>query len=305
MNRYLPLGADNPLGTKFWCQQKGLFSLPICCKFQNDLSSKSDFIHIFNDFIRVYSPRARTENPLGTNFWCQQKVLITSTICCKFQTNLFEFWFYTHFLNVFSHVYSPGAGPDNLLWTKSWWQQKAFSLCPYVASFKMISSKSDFIHISNDFIHVYSPRARTENPLGTNFWCQQKVLITSTICCKFQTNLFEFWFYTHFLMFFHMYSPGAGPDNPLWTKSWCQQKSLVTLPICCKYKKNIFEVWFYTYFCLFLYMNITPGQGQTTPWVWFDFCFYGSSTHLRSVRAWSVNLATLFLGKPPQQFTST
>ena len=30
-------GADNILGTKFWWQQKGLFSLPICCKFQNDL----------------------------------------------------------------------------------------------------------------------------------------------------------------------------------------------------------------------------------------------------------------------------
>ena len=38
-----------------------------------------------------------------------------------------------------------------------------------VASFKMISSKSDFIHIFDDFIHVYSPGARAENPLGTNF----------------------------------------------------------------------------------------------------------------------------------------
>ena len=30
-------GADNPLGTKILRQLKGLFSLPICCKFQNDL----------------------------------------------------------------------------------------------------------------------------------------------------------------------------------------------------------------------------------------------------------------------------
>ena len=125
--------------------------------------------------------------------------------------------------------------------------RKAFSLCPYVASFKMISSISDFIHILNDFIHVNRPGARAENPLRTNFWCQQKALITSTICCKFQTNLFEFWFYTQFLMFFpHVYSPGEGVDNPLRTKSWCQQTSLVILPICCKFQKNIFEVWFYT-----------------------------------------------------------
>ena len=37
--------------------------------------------------------------------------------------------------------------------------------------------------------------------------------------------------------------------------------------------------------------------------VWF--VFYGPSTHFRSFRARSVNLATLFLGKPPMQFTST
>ena len=41
--------ADNPLWTKFWCQQKGLVTLPICCKFQK-ISLKSDFIHIFACF---------------------------------------------------------------------------------------------------------------------------------------------------------------------------------------------------------------------------------------------------------------
>ena len=106
---------------------------------------------------------------------------------------------------------APGKGQ-----TTPWGQnfddnRKAFSLCPYVASLKMISSKSDFIHIFNDFIHVYNPWARADHSLGTNFWYQQQALITSTICCKFQTNLFEFWFYTHFLMFFHTYiAPGRG-----------------------------------------------------------------------------------------------
>ena len=33
--------------------------------------------------------------------------------------------------------------------------------------------------------------------------------------------------------------------------------------------------------------------------------FYGPLTHFRSFRARSVNLATLFLGKPLRQFTST
>ena len=132
---------------------------------------------------------------------------------------------------------APGRGLKTHWVQKFYDNRKVFSLCPYVASFKMISSKSDFIHIFNDFIHVYSLRARAENPLGTNFWCQQKALITLTICCKFQTNLFEFWFYTHFLFFPYVHSPGTEADNPLWTKFWCQQKGLVTLPICVCFKK--------------------------------------------------------------------
>ena len=30
-------GADNPLGTKFCCQQEHLVTSVICCKFQNNL----------------------------------------------------------------------------------------------------------------------------------------------------------------------------------------------------------------------------------------------------------------------------
>ena len=30
-------GADSPQGTKFGCQQKGIITLPICCKFQRNL----------------------------------------------------------------------------------------------------------------------------------------------------------------------------------------------------------------------------------------------------------------------------
>ena len=41
------------------------------------------------------------------------------------------------------------------------------------------------------------------------------------------------------------------------------------------------------------------------PVVVVELVFYGPSTHFRSFSARSVNLATLFLGKPPRQFTST
>ena len=47
--------------------------------------------------------------------------------------------------------------------------RKALSLYPFVASFKEISLKIDFIHFFHDLIHVYSPRAGAYSPQGTKF----------------------------------------------------------------------------------------------------------------------------------------
>ena len=49
---------------------------------------------------------------------------------------------------------------------------------------------------------------------------------------------------------------------------------------------------------------------QAEGMLWFvdrlvGLVFYGPSTHFMSFQARSVNLATLFLGKPPRQLTST
>ena len=155
---------------------------------------------------------------------------------------------FTHLLQVLKqspHVYSPGQGQ-----TTYWGQnfddnRKAFSVCPYVASFKMISSKSDFIHIFNDFIHVYSPGARAYNPLGTNFWCQQKALITLPIHCKFiKRNLI---LYT-FLMILYMHiTPGQGQTNS-WGQSFDVNRKPLNFAHLLQVKKNCFEVWFYIHF---------------------------------------------------------
>ena len=125
----------------------------------------------FNAFYTCNSPRAWADNPLGTNVDVKGKPLSF----CPFVAGLkkcFEVRFYIHFFWCFTiNIYSPGQG-QTIHWGQNFDDnRKAFSLCPYVASFKMIFTKSDFIHIFNDFIHVYSPRARAENPLGTNLWC--------------------------------------------------------------------------------------------------------------------------------------
>ena len=164
-------GADKPLGTSFWCQQKGFITLPICCKFPKHLfDPASDFIHTFNDFIHVYSPKAGKDNPLRTKLWCQQKGLIPLPICCKFQKHLFEHvevWFYT-FFHAFIHVYN------------------ALSLCPFVASFKKKFFEVYFLQIFfHASIHVIEPRGKGRQPLGVKVIYQHKPFVTLVICCKF------------------------------------------------------------------------------------------------------------------------
>ena len=93
-------------------------------------------------------------------------------------------------LFVFSHVYSQPIGDKNFM-TTHWGQKfydnrKAFSLCPYVASFKMISSKSDFIHIFNDFIHVYSPGQGQKTPLGQTCDVNRKPLLLRPFVASFK-----------------------------------------------------------------------------------------------------------------------
>ena len=76
---------------------------------------------------------------------------------------------------------APGQGQGQ---TAPWRQnldvnRKALSLYPFVASFKEISLKSDFIHLFHDLIHVYSPRAGVIQPPG------DKVLTSTEIFCHF------------------------------------------------------------------------------------------------------------------------
>ena len=180
------------------------------------ISLKSDHIHIFNDFIHIYSPGAKAENPLGTNFWCQQKALITSTICCKFQTNLFEFWFYTHFLMFFHMYIAPGQGQTTLCGQNPDVNRKALSICPFVASFKNISLKSDFIHNFSCFLYMYiAPGQGQTTPWGQNLYKHKP----------------------------HVYSPGAGQTTLCGQNPDVNRKALSLCPFVASF---IFEVWFYT-----------------------------------------------------------
>ena len=75
------------------------------------------------------------------------------------------------YFNAFIHVYSPWAGADNPLGTNADVNRKPLSLCPFVASFKTISTR--FFHV---FPHVYSSGQGQKNPWGQNFNVNRKAL---------------------------------------------------------------------------------------------------------------------------------
>ena len=78
-----------------------------------------------------------------------------------------------------------GQGQTTLCGQNPEVNRKALSLCPFVASFKKISLKSDFIHYFHVFIHVYSPGTGADNPLGSEFLYKHKPFVTLVICCMF------------------------------------------------------------------------------------------------------------------------
>ena len=92
----------------------------------------------------------RQTTPWGQNFDVNRKALSLCPFVESFKKNLFEVWFYTHFFMLLYMYIAPGQGQ-----TFPWGQhfdanRKALSLCPFVASLKKISLKSDFIHIIQD-----------------------------------------------------------------------------------------------------------------------------------------------------------
>ena len=72
---------DNPLGTIFLCQQKGLITLPICCKFLNNLFDILFYTHFLYKYI--------TAGQGQTTHWEQN---LMSTLCpfVTFKKNLLE-----------------------------------------------------------------------------------------------------------------------------------------------------------------------------------------------------------------------
>ena len=87
---------------------------------------------------------------------------------------------YNFFFHDLIHVYSPGAVADSPRGQNFYVHGKALSFYRFVASFKEISLKFDFIHFFfHDLIHIYSPGAGGIQPP------EDKNLMSTETSCHF------------------------------------------------------------------------------------------------------------------------
>ena len=153
-------GADNPRGQNFDVNRNLLSLQSFATIFKRKTLWSLILYNFFHNFIHVYSPRARTDNPFGTKFWCQQEHLVTSVICCKFQKNLFEVWFIQFFSWFYTSIQPWGRGrqPPG---------DKVFMSTEMPCHFIHLLQVSKKMSLKSDFIQ----------------FIQQKCLVTSVICC--------------------------------------------------------------------------------------------------------------------------
>ena len=137
-------GADNPRGQNFHVN-RNLSLWSFATSFKKNLFEVWLYTICFHDFIHVYSPGAGADYPLGTKFWCQQEHLVTLVICCKFQKNLFKVWFYLIFFMILCIYIAPRCGQTAPREQSFDVNRNVLSFHSFIASFKKMSFKSDFI----------------------------------------------------------------------------------------------------------------------------------------------------------------
>ena len=126
----------------------------------------------FHDFIHVYSPRAGANIPQGTKFWCQQKCLVTSFICYKFQKMSLkpDFIQFSSWFNTCIQPRGRDRKPQGVKILMSTGRPYHFTHLFEVWFYTL------FFH---DLIHAYSPGAGAYSPPG------DEVLMSTETSCHF------------------------------------------------------------------------------------------------------------------------
>ena len=80
-------GQTTPRGQSFDVNRNLLSLRSFAASFKK-ISPKSEFIHIFHDFIHVYIPGAGADNPLGRNFDVDRNILSLRSIVASLTKSL-------------------------------------------------------------------------------------------------------------------------------------------------------------------------------------------------------------------------
>ena len=128
------------------------------------------------------------------------------------------------YFNAFIHVYSPGAGADNLLGTNVDVNRKPLSLCPFLASFKTISTHFFM------FLHMYIAPGRGRQTPGV------KILMSTErpyhydhLFASFEKIPLNSDFIHIFLMFFHMYIALRQRQTMPWGQNFDPNRKALSL----------------------------------------------------------------------------
>ena len=137
--------ADNPLGPKFWCQQEGLITMVICCKFKKNLFNLWLYTHL------LYRRWSGADNPRGQNFNVNRNLLSLWSFATSFKQISLKSDFIPFFFHDFIHEYSPGAG----LTIPCGWN---FDVNRNILSLRSLLqvSKKYLLHVKSDFIQFCS-----------------------------------------------------------------------------------------------------------------------------------------------------
>ena len=187
-----------------------------------------------NAFIYVYSPRAGTDNPLGTNDDVNRKPLSLCPFVSSFKTISLKYDF-KHILYDFIHVYSPRAGRDNPLGTNFDVNRNSLSLCPFVASLKKISCKSDFLPFFMCFFHMYIAPGRGRQPIGNkNFMTTERPFLFANMMQVSKWSLQNL-LYTFFLILY--IALGQGQETLCGQTFDVNRKPLTLQPFVASFKQ--------------------------------------------------------------------
>ena len=115
--------------------------------------------------IYVYSPGQGQKTPWGQTFDVNRKPLSLRPSVASFKQISLNSDFIRIFF-MFSYMcIAPGQGQTTVCGQNPDVNRKALSLSPFVASFKTIFLKSDFIHNFCLFLYMYIARGRGRQPL--------------------------------------------------------------------------------------------------------------------------------------------